>query len=324
MFREVAAYIIDDKFARVPETALGKIRIKFNQVSLNSSSSWSHGYKLCSLQEYIRHECSSEDMGFSLYDADDVHRIAILDIRLANQDRHLGNILVCKNRPYNNDVTSSSSSSSSASKSAPIEYSMEKVDLTKQSQFKLIPIDHGFCLPHILSLNESTFCWLTWPQAKLPVSTLLKDYVRSLDYNKDVSMLKTQIGESIPESSLMTLQVCTMLLQKGIEKGLSLYDIGTLMVTSVDTSPLQEAVNTAIKKTYYEQIRSKSKFCSSNIFRMDHENDKVNTMMSDKDDDVSNNTTRISCDEMLASLYYDKRLTIELSNAIERLVSQKC
>jgi len=87
---------------------------------------------------------------------------------------------------------------------------------------------------------------------------------------------------------------------------------------------LQEAVNTAIKKTYNEQIRSK-KFVSTNIFRMDHENDKVNTMMmSDKDDDVSNNTTRISCDEMLASLYYDKRLTIELSNAIEQLVSQKC
>jgi hypothetical protein len=205
---------------------------------------------------------------------------------------------------------------------------MEKVELTmmmmKQSQYSLIPIDHGFCLPHILSLNESTFCWLTWPQAKLPVSTLLRDYIRSLDYNKDVSMLKTQIGESIPESSLMTLQVCTMLLQKGIEKGLSLYDIGTLMVTS-DTilSPLQEAVNTAIKKTYNEQIRSK-KFVSTNIFRMDHENDKVNTMMGDKDDDVSNNTTRISCDEMLASLYYDKRLTIELSNAIEQLVSQKC
>lgn len=35
-------------------------------------------------------------MGSQLFEVDDVHKIGILDIRLLNLDRHLGNILVHK------------------------------------------------------------------------------------------------------------------------------------------------------------------------------------------------------------------------------------
>jgi hypothetical protein len=49
----------------------------------NSSSH--HGTKTGSLQVYVHHDCSAEDLGPSLFALDDVHCIAMLDIRLCNQ-----------------------------------------------------------------------------------------------------------------------------------------------------------------------------------------------------------------------------------------------
>ena len=43
-----------------------------------------------SLQDFKDSIGSAEDLGPAMFDQEDVHRIGILDIRLLNLDRHLG------------------------------------------------------------------------------------------------------------------------------------------------------------------------------------------------------------------------------------------
>jgi len=359
MFREVAAFILDGSFAGVPETALGKIRIKYNplgEVSLNSSddgtstaSSWSlHGYKLCSLQHYIRHECCTEDMGPGMFSTDDVHRIAILDIRICNLDRHQGNILVCKNHPYKASQTAAETvNDSSLSKSAPIECTLEKCAIENtmlKSQYKLVPIDHGYCLPHILAMNEANLSWISWPHSKLPLSLELREYIKNLDYQKDIQLLKQMMGVAMPDSSLITLQVCTTLLKKGIEEGLTLHDIGMIMINNNITdknaiSLLQEAVNEAIKNAYMYCQNSNRPVSSSfqsktnkkshnnsfpNIFKMDHETNNVANDDSTASIEKNLPSITLSCDAMLGYVIHDSILTIELNKSIEMLVKRHC
>merc|ERR1712146_481865 len=54
--------------------------------------------KYGSLQHYVRHLAASEDYGPSRFSKGDCHRIMNTDIRLINQDRHGGNILVSEQK----------------------------------------------------------------------------------------------------------------------------------------------------------------------------------------------------------------------------------
>ena len=189
--REVAAYLLDyDHFARVPHTVLVKFTHPIfhiqnskppspkpeqqdasdirSQTSLDSSSSLTSSLiqakylgldsnfsnntsrtvtKLGSLQEFVLHDCDTSEMGPSLFNVQDVHRIAILDIRLLNTDRHAGNILVQRPKGSGGKLSA--------------------LEQLNQPQCRLLPIDHGFCLPE--ALEPPFFEWLHWPQ----VQTLL-------------------------------------------------------------------------------------------------------------------------------------------------------
>jgi hypothetical protein len=112
--REVAAYILDHPvddcrsgpsvgFSGVPPTTLVQ--------SIHRGKS----FKIGSLQMFMDNNGSSEDMGPRAFPVKEVHKIAVLDIRLANADRHAGNILVHREE--------------------------------EGGSYKLIPIDHGYCLP---------------------------------------------------------------------------------------------------------------------------------------------------------------------------------
>lgn len=182
--REVAAYLLDyNHFAQVPHTVLVKFThpifhvsankpaspqlseaASFNNIETQSAASLDSALststsqliqarramessgpspsKLGSLQEFVAHDCDTSEIGTSMFSLQDVHRIAILDIRLFNTDRHAGNILV--QRP--------SGGSSKLSALARL----------NQPQCRLLPIDHGFCLPE--ALEPPFFEWLHWPQ----------------------------------------------------------------------------------------------------------------------------------------------------------------
>jgi hypothetical protein len=52
-----------------------------------------------------------------------------------------------------------------------------------------------------------------------PVPEHIRQYVASLDYTADVELLRRTIGAAIPETSLLTLRVCTLMLQLGEGEG---------------------------------------------------------------------------------------------------------
>ncbi|KAK6137082.1 hypothetical protein DH2020_029175 [Rehmannia glutinosa] len=131
-----------------------------------------------SLQMFMENNGSCEDMGLSAFPVQEVHKIAVLDIRMANADRHAGNILVSKG---------------------------------EDGQTVLIPIDHGYCLPY--SFEDCTFDWLYWPQARQPFSTETIEYINSMDAENDIALLKFY-GWEIPLECARVLRISTMLLKK--------------------------------------------------------------------------------------------------------------
>lgn len=191
-FREVAAYILDHPvvdhesghsggFSGVPPTAIVR--------SLHRGKS----FKVGSLQMFMENDGSCEDMGPRAFPVKEVHKIAVLDIRLANADRHAGNILVSKE---------------------------------EGAAYKLIPIDHGYCLPE--KFEDCTFEWLYWPQSREPFNNETTEYIRSLDAEEDIKLLKFH-GWELSSSCARVLRISTMLLKKGAARGLTPYDIGRIL-----------------------------------------------------------------------------------------------
>lgn len=150
--REVAAFMMDHGgFSGVPMTTLVEARHpSFNtngarlKVSEGGASIGAHSIlenshassatkKVGSFQEFVRCECSMDDISPSMVSVDEVHKIAILDIRLMNADRNSANLLI-RRRPDNS--------------------------------IELVPIDHGFCLRSVADVSWMDWCWLDWPQLK--------------------------------------------------------------------------------------------------------------------------------------------------------------
>ncbi|XP_047079436.1 phosphatidylinositol 4-kinase gamma 4-like [Lolium rigidum] len=190
--REVAAYVLDHPvdgskscdsigFSGVPPTALVHC--------LHMGK----GFKIGSLQMFVENHGSCEDMGPRDFPVQEVQKIAVLDIRLANADRHAGNVLVCRDG---------------------------------EDDLKLVPIDHGYCLPE--KFEDCTFEWLYWPQSREPFSDETTSYIESLDAGKDIALLKFY-GWNLPPQCARVLHISTMLLKKGAQRGLTAYDVGSIM-----------------------------------------------------------------------------------------------
>lgn len=126
-FREVAAYILDHPksgprsslsgdvgFAGVPPTVLVQCLDRgFNHP--DGYVSEQKNVKIGSLQMFVKNYGCCEDMGPRDFPVEEVHKISVFDIRMANADRHAGNILVSKEG--------------------------------EEGRIVLVPIDHGYCLP---------------------------------------------------------------------------------------------------------------------------------------------------------------------------------
>jgi len=196
--REVAAYLLDrDHFYGVPPTGLVEVAYSgftSGQPLVHSPEagrSQRLRKKVGSLQAFVENDGSAEDVGFNAFPTREVHKIGVLDVQIVNTDRHEGNILYKKN---------------------------------KDGSRHLIPIDHGYSLPH--TLDSAWFGWLTWPQAKNPFDDEVRDYILRIDIEKDAKMLE-KLG--ISADSVRNMRVSTTLLKKAAAKNLSLYDIGALI-----------------------------------------------------------------------------------------------
>lgn len=241
--REVAAFLLDHGgFSGVPMTTLAEAThpTAFNtngkllKVSEGGASVGSHSLnplspaasslvkKVGSLQEFVKSECTMDDLGPSKISVDEIHKIAILDIRLMNADRNAANIL-CK-RNHDNSI-------------------------------ELIPIDHGYGLRDVCDVSWMDWCWLDWAQVKevcmgtclvllllcrvdhgltstlfsfsvQPLSKKSLDYILNLDIDADAEILKEQLN--ISEKAIDYFRASSKLLQEGAKAGLSLYDIATM------------------------------------------------------------------------------------------------
>ncbi|KAK4769156.1 hypothetical protein SAY86_027306 [Trapa natans] len=203
--REVAAYLLDHPrsgprhlsgevigFAGVPPTVMVQCLHKgFNHP--DGFEGTFENVKFGSLQMFMKNMGSCEEMGPGAFPKEEVHKISVFDIRMANADRHSGNILISKD---------------------------------EEGQIRLVPIDHGYCLPE--NFEDCTFDWLYWPQARQPYSSTTVDYINSLDAEQDIAMLKFY-GWDMPLKCARTLRISTMLLKKGTRRGLTPFVMGSIM-----------------------------------------------------------------------------------------------
>ena len=209
--REVGAYILDhpmsgprartrkgvamrgvEGFAGVPPTFMAKCYHEaFHYTSLDDHVHRS--MKMGSLQKYVDALSSCEDMGPSKFSVEEVHKITVLDMRLTNTDRNGGNILVCKG---------------------------------SKGSLKLVPIDHGYCL--LEHFEECTFEWLYWPQARKPYGPSTLEYIKSLNADEDIELLRN-CGWNLRPQSARVLRISTMLLKQGALAGLTPFEIGSLL-----------------------------------------------------------------------------------------------
>merc|ERR1712110_1083741 len=93
--------------------------------------------KIGSLQEFIQtdlNDFTTDKISPKQFTSREVHKIGILDIRILNCDRNEENILIQKDRDIN--------------------------------IWRLIPIDHGLCIPEKIEIGWCDWIWLNWPQSK--------------------------------------------------------------------------------------------------------------------------------------------------------------
>lgn len=218
MYREVAASVLDHgNFASVPPTCLVQCQADVFK-----------GVKTGSLQKYVLSECVSGDLGYSLFSLLDVQKIALLDMRLLNLDRHDGNILVTAK---------------------------------DDGSYSLVPIDHGCCLPTRLEVSDLEWCWMNWPQTKAVIHPDVQAYAASLDSESDTALL-TQAAIPLSANSMRVLRITTAFVKLGIAHGLTLFDLATAMARqdSAVPSALERVVLRSKWKAAAKALRSETAF----------------------------------------------------------------
>ncbi|BAS75543.1 phosphatidylinositol 4-kinase gamma 4 [Oryza sativa Japonica Group] len=90
----------------------------------------------------------------------------------------------------------------------------------------LVTIDNGYCLPE--SFEDCTFEWLCWPQCRQPFSEEMVEYIRSLDAEEDIAILRFH-GWDMSGKCERILCVTTMLLKKGVDTGLAAFHMRSIL-----------------------------------------------------------------------------------------------
>ena len=83
-------------------------------------------------------------------------------------------------------------------------------------------------LPYAMQFEDCTFEWLYWPQACEPFNDETIEYIKSLDAEEDIKLLKFH-GWELPPRCARVLRISTVLLKKGAARGLTPHDIGRIL-----------------------------------------------------------------------------------------------
>lgn len=123
----------------------------------------------------------------------EVHKIAVLDLRLANADRNGSNILARKE---------------------------------PDGSWLLIPIDHGYCLPG--QWTDISLGWSSWRQAAVPFDDAMGEYIMQNDPDRDLGMLR-ESGIYISPESARIFKAADMLLKQIARRGLAPKDAADIL-----------------------------------------------------------------------------------------------
>jgi hypothetical protein len=265
--RETASYLLDrGGFSKVPATTI----VHCEHDVFNYARKYNGGKgmypKLGSLQEFVPANDTFEDISPSLVSVLELQKIALLDLRLLNSDRNSSNILAIRKKEKGRSGSEGDSSCcedpsncsccmdemdldaflwdcSAASSSDPM---VESTSRDKRGDaYSLVPIDHGYCIPDRLRIDEFDWCWFWCPHISEPVHPDVRDYVQSLDIEELLLGLTKQIPLS--EDKKFLLRVTHHLLQEAVAAGLTLFDIASLIArTDGDIpSPVELALESA-------------------------------------------------------------------------------
>ena len=158
--------------------------------------------------------------GTSAFPAFEVHKIAILDMRLGNTDRNGSNVLAKRHRA--------------------------------SGEWVLTPIDHGYCLP--ASFEDLQFEWIGWKQAAVPFSEATRAYVAGLDAEADLARL-AENGVRLRPECVRVFRACTLLLQKGVAAGLTARELGDVFCRQTRSKSALEILSArALQLTAAEQL----------------------------------------------------------------------
>eukprot|EP00871_Galdieria_phlegrea_P004579 jgi/Galph1/5121/GphlegSOOS_G3707.1 len=196
--KEVAAYLLDHgHFVNVPQTVLASCDVDLRQgFDNNSLTEQPLQTKTGAFQVYVPNLGDAEDYGPGIFSVNAVQRLAFFDLRVLNCDRHGGNLLVTRGADEN--------------------------------EFNLVPIDHGFILPDCFH-SYPWPVWMDWPQVKETVCEDVKRYTEGLDGDMDARLILGETGGSLSKNSLRVLRIMTAILQSGLSKNLTLYEIASLV-----------------------------------------------------------------------------------------------
>ena len=163
--------------------------------------------KIGSLQKFVKCEGPIENFSSELFSAQEIHKIAVLDLRMLNLDRNECNILVC-----------------AEDQDAPID-DLLSLDPSQQLPVKrrLVPIDHGLSIPDTLAIQSFDLVWLGFRQAEEPFSAETLDYISKIDVMADIKLLEDNF--KFRPQCLRNMRIASTLLKKGAAAGMTLAQI---------------------------------------------------------------------------------------------------
>jgi len=235
--REVLAYLLDKNRAGVPETHL-LVGVQNERMSYRDGNIFP---KTGSVQRFVPNLGNSTIMGSSRYSVENVHNIGILDIRLLNVDRNDENMLVVR-KDFNGNSKMIDAKNSS------------------EDNFLLVPIDHTYILPY--HLDDIYFGWMYWRQSKIPFSQESRKFISEINVAEDAKLLR-YFG--ISEKCIQNMKISSILLKKGVEAGLTLFQIASMICrkNKSEKSNLEILVDISenlVKKNFDEADPTKEKY----------------------------------------------------------------
>lgn len=224
--REVAAYLLDRAyggFSSVPMTTLARGKHRRFAPLNGGDVVW----KIGAAQAFVDTTETSDNFGPQSYSVGDVHRVGILDVRIANSDRNYGNLLV--------------------------HVGGERA--TPSSPYSLVPIDHGCSLPDRLAISRDDAVWMAWPQARMPFDEEELAVIASLDGAKDACNLEAQLG--LERHGLRLLEVTTLWLQFAAKRRCTLRDVGEALYrinAEAGPSEVEKVIDRCVDSAFTVQL----------------------------------------------------------------------